>query len=173
MNIIFLLEWYTKSGSALTTFCIFSVREWHIVTVAWFQTSRLAIGEPTILLRPRTTARLPLISVPVINLFFKLEWMFNIRYVSFLHTYWNWVGITLREKCLYILSWTNTGTYKFMIFAYPILDNNSAEFAYFITLYTSVHLSDVPIPFGQFQFLSIPFPSLNGWTPPPQIQTYL
>ena len=35
------------------------------MTVAWFHVSRSDIGAPTILLRPSTTALLPLISVPV------------------------------------------------------------------------------------------------------------
>jgi len=35
-----------------------------MVTVAWFQESKLAIGAPTILLRPTTTARLPATSIP-------------------------------------------------------------------------------------------------------------
>lgn len=40
------------------------VLEWQTVTVAWFHVNKLAIGAPTILLRPTTTALEPCISTP-------------------------------------------------------------------------------------------------------------
>lgn len=42
----------------------FCVLEWQTVTVAWFHFNRSAIGDPTILLRPRTTAFLPAKDTP-------------------------------------------------------------------------------------------------------------
>lgn len=42
----------------------FWVLEWHTVTVAWFHFNKSAIGDPTILLRPRTTAVLPATDTP-------------------------------------------------------------------------------------------------------------
>uniref|UniRef100_A0A6B0U3R5 Putative secreted protein n=1 Tax=Ixodes ricinus TaxID=34613 RepID=A0A6B0U3R5_IXORI len=40
------------------------VLEWQVVTVAWLHSSRADIGEPTILLRPSTTARDPAMVTP-------------------------------------------------------------------------------------------------------------
>lgn len=42
----------------------FRVLEWHTVTVAWFHFNRSAIGDPTILLRPKTTAFFPATDTP-------------------------------------------------------------------------------------------------------------
>ena len=47
------------------------------MTVAWFHVNRSDIGAPTILLRPSTTALLPLISVPVA----KKKNPFSVRYI--------------------------------------------------------------------------------------------
>ena len=47
-----------------TTYGKLVVREWHTVTVAWFHVSKFAIGIPTILLRPNTTARFPTTDTP-------------------------------------------------------------------------------------------------------------
>jgi len=53
--------------SALTTLSRSRVFEWQTVTVALFHLSSSAIGVPTILLRPRTTAVLPSILTPVLQ----------------------------------------------------------------------------------------------------------
>jgi len=44
------------------------VLEWQIVTVALCHKSKLATGAPTILLRPNTTALVPEISIPLLDL---------------------------------------------------------------------------------------------------------
>lgn len=48
-----------------TTSGRFLVLEWHTVTVAWFHFSNSDTGVPTILLRPKTTARAPTIGTPL------------------------------------------------------------------------------------------------------------
>lgn len=66
-------SFFTRRGCPMATTTIsafrttsrrFLVFEWQTVTVAWFQIKSWAIGEPTILLRPTTTALAPAIWTP-------------------------------------------------------------------------------------------------------------
>ncbi len=49
----------TTTSPVRTTEGRSTVREWQIVTVAWRESSRMAAGFPTMLLRPTTTACFP------------------------------------------------------------------------------------------------------------------
>lgn len=51
-----------------TSFSMSLVLEWQIVTVALCHKSKLATGAPTILLRPNTTALVPEILIPLLEL---------------------------------------------------------------------------------------------------------
>lgn len=73
------------------------------MTVAWFHVSRSDIGAPTILLRPSTTALLPLISVPVTKNPFSMSYivkgkmvgLYDYQEILFLPTPWMSEGLFL------------------------------------------------------------------------------
>lgn len=56
----------TRISAVLVTSCKSFVFEWQTVTVQWCHFRRSAIGEPTILLRPTTTALAPSIFTPLL-----------------------------------------------------------------------------------------------------------
>lgn len=66
IRITYITQRYENSKNIvkLTTAGRSTVFEWQTVTVAWFHNNKFDIGAPTILLRPNTTAVLPLIGIP-------------------------------------------------------------------------------------------------------------
>lgn len=73
--------WRTSPGRS-------AVLEWHVVTVAWFQSSRSCIGAPTILLRPITTALLPATDTPVAKQ--SISWLILMLFLSRIFLGGNW-----------------------------------------------------------------------------------